>query len=395
MNESQLPSEFLKALLAQDIELNSAAFDDQRRQILDRLAEAEKQERRSRRVAMMTCGACFALLLILSSAAVVSHSYMTPENWPNWLVTTVALVFILAPLSALMICSLYFFRYRRGFVRLQKEAYQQTLLALPRQIKELRQNLEELRGQHQAPPNRTGPSHKSQQGFTVMELLVVVGILGILASLLFPALSSAKSRVRATSCKNNLRQIGAALSMYEGDYHYFPGAGDAGIVQAKQNPWTLPSSNSWVARITPYLRETTAVFSCPDYDPRAIAGSIRHDAFGYNAGGSAAIYTHMEANLGLGFGKSNFVSSSVLKAPSDMVAVGDVQFVDSVWCNIITANKAPIGTLLPIPSRHAGGANMLFTDSHLEWAKQINWIADRALPKSRWNNDHLPHPETW
>src|SRR5258708_3747477 len=142
MNESKLPSEFVKALLAQDVELNSAAFDQQRRQILDRLAEAEKNERRSRKVAMMTCGTCFAILLGLSTWAIVSHSYSSPEGWPNWLLTTLALTFILVPVSTLMICSLYFFRYRRGFVRLQKEAYQQTLLALPRQIKELRQNLE-------------------------------------------------------------------------------------------------------------------------------------------------------------------------------------------------------------------------------------------------------------
>ena len=38
---------------------------------------------------------------------------------------------------------------------------------------------------------------------------------------------------------------------------------------------------------------------------------------------------------------------------------------------------------------------MLFTDSHVEWAKQTNWIADNDPAKSRWNNDHQPHPETW
>ncbi len=91
MNESKLPGEFVKALLAQDIELNPAAFDQQRQQILDRLADAEKKERKNRKVAMMTCGACFATLLILSTFAVVAPSYSTPENWPDWLPATLAI----------------------------------------------------------------------------------------------------------------------------------------------------------------------------------------------------------------------------------------------------------------------------------------------------------------
>lgn len=331
--------------------------------------------------------------ILLSSWAVVSHSHNRPEDWPNWLLTTLALIFILLPVTALMICSIYFFRYRRGFVRLQKEAYQQTLLALPRQIKELRENLEDLRGQLRASPNQ--PNVSDKLGFTLMELLVVVVILGILAALLFPALASVRSRARAASCKNHLRQIGGALAIYEGDYHYFPGAGDVGFILPNQFPWARPSSNSWIARISPNLGETVAVFSCPEYHPPVISGSIKHDAFGYNAGGSAGIYEHIEDNLGLGYGKSNFVSSSVLKTPSDMVAAGDLQLPDSVWANVITANKKPVGPLIPIPSRHAGGANMLFTDAHVEWAKQNNWVADHGPAKSRWNNDHQPHPETW
>lgn len=60
-----------------------------------------------------------------------------------------------------------------------------------------------------------------RHGFTLVELLVVIGIIGLLISILIPALSSAQEFSRRTACASNLRQIHAGVQMYAGDNRGF------------------------------------------------------------------------------------------------------------------------------------------------------------------------------
>lgn len=65
--------------------------------------------------------------------------------------------------------------------------------------------------------NETRRRHPTS-GFTLVELLVVIGIIGVLAALLFPALAAARRKAHAAQCANNLRQLGVATFLYSGDY---------------------------------------------------------------------------------------------------------------------------------------------------------------------------------
>ena len=68
-----------------------------------------------------------------------------------------------------------------------------------------------------------GSRDTKRQGFTLIELLVVIAIIAILAAILFPVFAKARERARASSCMNNMKQLGTGLYTYLNDWdEYFP-----------------------------------------------------------------------------------------------------------------------------------------------------------------------------
>ncbi len=62
------------------------------------------------------------------------------------------------------------------------------------------------------------PRLAARRGFTLLELLVVIGIIGVLAGLLLPALSKARQKAKSIQCRSNMKQLTTAWMLYPGDF---------------------------------------------------------------------------------------------------------------------------------------------------------------------------------
>jgi prepilin-type N-terminal cleavage/methylation domain-containing protein len=87
---------------------------------------------------------------------------------------------------------------------------------------------------------------RSKAGFTLVELLVVIGIIGILVGMIFPAVQAVRESARRTECKNNLRQIGVAIHNYE--------------TAQKQIPPSRPADGylTWYVALMPFIEANNA-----------------------------------------------------------------------------------------------------------------------------------------
>jgi prepilin-type processing-associated H-X9-DG protein/prepilin-type N-terminal cleavage/methylation domain-containing protein len=220
-----------------------------------------------------------------------------------------------------------------------------------------------------------------RSAFTLVELLVVIGIIALLVGILLPTLNRARESARTVKCASNLRQIGLAMNMYVNETKgYFP---YPTTTQGEQNLWYTAIDKYMVAQPNSARNGPNSATGqrtyhegkqCVVWD--AFEGPLNNTNVQAVGKESAKTYK-MNSHLRRRWPTRSHAKTSAIRKPTEFVLVGDATSLDVTGdhpdpnSNIKESNDLSFElgdwtNQAGVAIRHGKGANILFVDGHVD-----------------------------
>jgi prepilin-type N-terminal cleavage/methylation domain-containing protein len=202
-------------------------------------------------------------------------------------------------------------------------------------------------------------SRRSNSGFSLVELLVVIGIIALLIAIMMPAMRIVRENNQRIQCQSNLRQIGFALLIYSNDNHGSMPSWSGWCASAlSDNPGDdIP----WTTKLTSIIKPDSAIYHCPSFP--AYAQFPLHNYFiesewAYVNGRHSTRYA--DIRMGGRFVISGDITQLALYPPPLGTSQETDDFDRDDGGMACICFPGPDGFLM-----HRGGNNILFDDNHV------------------------------